>query len=401
MSGQGRGRSGAGGSGAGRSGASRSGTGKTTTGKTAAGKTAASKAGSSRGKASLAAAGLTKTGKPRPGTGGLGRRALEGRGPTPPAEMRPGHPAQRRAAKTGDTAKTGGARTGSGSGPRTAAAPRASDVGPHGTGSARSWTGAARPSDAPARGLGDAPEFVAGRNPVLEGLRASVPAMALYVGPRAQQDERVSEAVKLAAQAGIAVLEAGQAELDRLTGGALHQGLALRVRPYDYAHPDDLPGRAADAGELPLIVALDSVTDPRNLGAIARSAAAFGAHGLVVPSRRGAGVTAGAWKASAGALARVPVARAVNLTRALQSYRDAGIFIAGLDAAGDTEIRDLELATAPLVLAIGSEGRGLSRIVAQACDVLVRIPIAASTESLNAGIAAGIALYEVAAIRSR
>ena len=196
-------------------------------------------------------------------------------------------------------------------------------------------------------------------------------------------------------------VEAGTSELDRLTGGALHQGLALRVRAYDYAHPDDLLARAADAGQLPLIVALDGVTDPRNLGAVARSAGAFGAHGIVVPSRRGAGVTAGAWKASAGALARVPVARAANLARALASYRDAGIFVAGLDAAGDTPVRDLELATAPLALVIGSEGRGLSRIVAQACDVLVRIPIAARTESLNAGVAAGIALYEVAAIRSR
>src|SRR5207248_4396453 len=110
-------------------------------------------------------------------------------------------------------------------------------------------------------------------------------------------DDRVSESVKLAADRGIAVLEAGGAEMDRLTGGALHQGLALRVRPYDYAHPDDLVARAGQAGQLPLIVALDGVTDPRNLGAIARSAAAFGAHGVVVPARRGAGVTAGAWKA--------------------------------------------------------------------------------------------------------
>ena len=242
---------------------------------------------------------------------------------------------------------------------------------------------------------------MAGRNAVVESLRARVPAAALYVGARLARDERVSEAIKLAAERGVPVLEAGAAELDRLTGGALHQGLALRVRAYDYAHPDDLITRAADAGQLPLIAALDGVTDPRNLGAIVRSAAAFGAHGVVVPARRGAGVTAGAWKASAGALARLPVARAANLARALASYRDAGVFVAGLDAAGGTMIRDLDLATAPLVLVTGSEGRGLSRIVAQTCDVLVRIPIAAGTESLNAGVATGIALYEVAAIRSR
>ena len=334
----------------------------------------------------------TKSGKPRPGTGGYGKRALEGKGPTPPAAMRPGHPAQRRAAATSGGSRGRRQDDGSASGgPRR----RRQD-----DGSSSPYASSGPPARA-ARGAGDAAEFVAGRNPVVESLRAGVPSAALYVGARAQHDERISEAIKLAADRRVAVLKAGPAELDRLTGGALHQGLALRVRPYDYAHPDDLLAGAADAGQLPLIVALDGVTDPRNLGAVVRSAAAFGAHGVVVPSRRGAGVTAGAWKASAGALARVPVARAVNLARALQSYRDAGVFVAGLDAAGDTEIRDLELATAPLTLVIGSEGRGLSRIVAQTCDVLVRIPIAARTESLNAGVAAGIALYEVATVRSR
>jgi 23S rRNA (guanosine2251-2'-O)-methyltransferase len=321
-----------------------------------------------------AAASRTKSGKPRPGTGGQGRRKLEGKGPTPPAAQRTGHPAQRRAAAAAKAAAA----------PGTAGTP-----------------GRQGPPSGRARGSGDAAEYVAGRNPVVESLRAGVPAAVLYVGARVQHDERIAEAIQLAAGRGVPVLEAGAAELDRLTGGALHQGLALRVRAYDYAHPDDLLARAADAAELPLIAALDGVTDPRNLGAVVRSAAAFGAHGVVVPARRGAGVTAGAWKASAGALARVPVARAANLARALQSYREAGVFVAGLDAAGDTAIRDLDLATAPLVLVIGSEGRGLSRIVAQACDVLVRIPIAARTESLNAGVAAGIALYEVATIRSR
>src|SRR6185437_14972865 len=268
--------------------------------------------------------GKTKKGKPRPGTGGYGRRALEGKGPTPPAAMRPGHPAQRRAA----AAAAGSRRprraddTAPSRGPRRADDPAASRGSRRADGSAGSPSGSS--TRAP-RGAGDAPEFVAGRNPVVESLRAAVPAAALYVGTRVQHDERISEAIKLAANRGVAVLEAGPAELDRLTGGALHQGLALRVRPYDYAHPDDLLTRGADAGQLPLIVALDGITDPRNLGAVARSAGAFGAHGVVVPSRRGAGVTAGAWKASAGALARVPVARAANLARTLASYQDAGV----------------------------------------------------------------------------
>ena len=126
--------------------------------------------------------------------------------------------------------------------------------------------------------------MVAGRNSVVESLRAGIPAMALYVAGRAQEDERVAEAVQLAAEAGIAVLESGLSELDRLTGGAIHQGVALRVRPYEYAHPEDF-SRTTRASSPPLIVALDGVTDPRNLGAVVRSAAAFGATGVVVPSR--------------------------------------------------------------------------------------------------------------------
>jgi 23S rRNA (guanosine2251-2'-O)-methyltransferase len=240
--------------------------------------------------------------------------------------------------------------------------------------------------------------MVAGRNPVVESLRARMPAMALYVTGRAQEDERVAEAVQLAANAGIAVLESSMQELDRLTGNAVHQGVALRVRPYDYAHPEDL--LAERPGETPpLIVALDGVTDPRNLGAVVRSAAAFGADGVLVPSRRSAGVTAGAWKASAGALSRVPVAQAVNLTRTLEAYKQQGLFVAGLDASGETGVHEMTIADGPMVLVVGSEGRGLSRIVAQACDVLVRIPMVSGNESLNAGVAASVALYEIAAVR--
>jgi 23S rRNA (guanosine2251-2'-O)-methyltransferase len=226
-----------------------------------------------------------------------------------------------------------------------------------------------------------------------------VPVIALHVGPRLDADQRISEAISLAAGKGIPVVEAGRAELDRLTGGAIHQGLVLRVRPYSYAHPDDLITRAHDAGQPPLIVALDGVTDPRNLGAIVRSAAAFGGHGVLVPVRRSAGVTAGAWKASAGTLARVPVAQAPNLVRTLAGYQEAGLFVVGLDAAAETPIDQLDLADGPLVLVVGSEGKGLSRLVTEHCDAVARIPIRGAAESLNAGVAAAIALYEVARLR--
>jgi 23S rRNA (guanosine2251-2'-O)-methyltransferase len=311
----------------------------------------------------------SKSGKPRPGTGGYGKRRLEGKGPTPPASMRTGHPAQRAAARKA-----------------------ARENQPQGRRETDS-------SIAPRRDRGgDGPEVVIGRNSVVESLRAGVPATALYIAGRAQSDERVAEAVQIAASTGVPILEAAASELDRLASGGVHQGAVLKVRPYMYSQADDLPSRAVDSP--PLIVALDGVTDPRNLGAVVRSAAAFGAHGVVVPTRRSAGVTAGAWKSSAGALARLPVARVVNLTRALEAYKDQGMFVVGLDAAGEVSVRDMTVADAPLVVVVGSEGRGLSRIVAAACDLLVRIPMSAGNESLNAGIAASITLYEVAAARA-
>ena len=350
-----------------------------------------------------AGGGRTKSGKPRSGTGGYGKRKLEGKGPTPPAEMRPGHPAQRRASAQAKRA-AGGSSAGKGS----STAPGGRGGAP--SGAARSATargaGAARDSRGraagQARGAGSsAAEIVAGRNPVLEALRANVPASALHVGPRLDNDERIGLAVMLAADAGIPVVEAGRAELDRITGGAIHQGLALRIKRYTYADPADLVDVARNAGQQPLIVALDGVTDPRNLGAIARSVAAFSGHGILVPSRRSAGVTAGAWKASAGALARVRVAQTANLTRAVAAYQEDGLFAVGLDASGPTAIGELALADAPLVLVVGSEGKGLSRLLTERCDVVARIPITGPAESLNAGIAASIALYEVTQLRAQ
>lgn len=237
----------------------------------------------------------------------------------------------------------------------------------------------------------EGPEIVTGRNAVVEALRAGIPANTLYVMSGAS-DDRIRESIKLATDAGVALLEAGKTELDRLTDRAVHQGIALQVPEYAYAHPDDLLRRGTPS----LIVALDGVTDPRNLGAVVRSAAAFGAHGVLVPERRAAGVTAGAWKASAGTLTSIPVARATNLVRALKAYQSAGLFVAGLDARGTTGVDSLDASSGPLVLVVGSEGKGLSRLVADTCDVLVNIPMPGKAESLNAGVAASIAMYEIA-----
>jgi 23S rRNA (guanosine2251-2'-O)-methyltransferase len=147
-------------------------------------------------------------------------------------------------------------------------------------------------------------------------------------------------------------------------------------------------------------VALDGITDPRNLGAIIRSVAAFGAHGVILPQRRSVGVTASAWKTSAGAAARIPVALASNLNQAIKEYKQKGLFVIGLDGDGDVSLPNLELADRPLLVIVGSEGKGLSRLVQENCDQVVSIPISAATESLNAGIAASVALYQIAMARS-
>ncbi|WP_409142093.1 23S rRNA (guanosine(2251)-2'-O)-methyltransferase RlmB [Cellulosimicrobium sp. RS] len=313
------------------------------------------------------------------GSGGQRRKGLEGRGPTPKAEDRVYHAAHKR--KVADEKRA----TGRGGTAR-------------GTERAGTSRGGASRGGGP-KGRGSVQEVVAGRNSVLEALRARIPVEVVYLASRLDADDRTREIVDIVAGRGYDLLEVGKPELDRLTDGAVHQGVAIKVPPYEYADVDDLLDAAEESGRPPLVVALDGVTDPRNLGAVLRSAGAFGAHGVLVPERRAAGVTASAWKVSAGAAARVPVARATNLVRALGELKKAGCFVVGLDAGGTTAIGDLELATEPLVVVAGSEGKGLSRLVREACDVVASIPIGSDTESLNAAVATGISLYEVARLR--
>ena len=305
-------------------------------------------AGNSRRRGAVRKPG-TKKG-PTVGSGGNRRRGLEGRGATPPAHMRPNHPAAKRAA-------------------------------------------AKQKSRQPAKKT-DQSEIVLGRNPVVECLRASVPATALYVALGADADERVTESVGRAADSGIPILEVPRADLDRISANGLHQGIALQVPPFVYTHPDDLLAAALESSPA-LLVALDNISDPRNLGAIVRSVSAFGGHGVLIPQRRSAAVTAVAWRTSAGAAARLPVARATNLNRTLRDWAGAGLQVVGLDAEGETLIDAFD-AGGDLVLVVGSEGKGLSRLVRENCDVVLSIPMAGPTESLNAAVAAGVVLAEVA-----
>ncbi|SDC66173.1 23S rRNA (guanosine2251-2'-O)-methyltransferase [Rhodococcus tukisamuensis] len=305
------------------------------------------------------------------GSGGGGRRGLAGRGATPPAVERTKHPAAKRAraaAKAADAGRTGGSA-------------------PRGRG------GSPRKGDA-------GPENVLGRNPVVECLRAGVPATALYVAVGTDSDDRLKESVQLAAEAGISILEVPRGDLDRMSANGLHQGVALQVPPYRYAHPDDLIAEARKHQERPLLVALDNITDPRNLGAVVRSVAAFGGHGVVIPQRRSASVTAVAWRTSAGAAARLPIAQATNLTRTLKDWAAKGVQVVGLDAGGDTTLDEYD-GTGPVVIVVGSEGKGLSRLVRETCDTILSIPMAGPVESLNASVAAGVVLSDIARQRRR
>jgi len=327
----------------------------------------------------------------RVGTGGNGRQALEGKGPTPKAEDRKGHKAFRDKNAAARRANSSAAVTTGRKGEFLAPAAKTAGT-----------AGASRNNGQRVAKAADANEVLSGRNSVVEALRAKVPATALYIASRIEMDDRVKEAITLANHRGIPVSEVTRPEIDRLTGfDSVHQGIALAVPPYNYQHPMELLDKIISRGQKPLLVALDGITDPRNLGAIIRSVAAFGGQGVIVPQRRSTGVTASAWKTSAGAAARIPVALAANLNNSLKEFKKRGVFVVGLDGGGELSLPTFDLGTEPLVLVIGSEGKGLSRLVQENCDAILSIPISSDTESLNAGIAASVALYEVSKRRGR
>ncbi|MCM4077323.1 23S rRNA (guanosine(2251)-2'-O)-methyltransferase RlmB [Paractinoplanes hotanensis] len=349
------------------------------------------------------------------GSGGKNRASLKGRGKTLPADERPWHKGYSGTEKLPD--KT--ARKQDKERRAAAAEGRAPKVGVPGSkdttwgrGGGRAYgkqapqrgkvPGRGGPRVAPGRRSNptkEGPELLLGRNPVVEALRAAVPATALYVAQGIDIDDRINEIIRTAGDRGIPILEIGRNELDRMTGGVLHQGIGLQVPPFAYENFDDLVAAALEQ-TAPLLVALDGVTDPRNVGAVIRSVAAFGGHGVFMTERRAAGITATAWRTSAGAAARVPVSQVVNLTRAIKTAQQAGFTAIGLDADGETDLYNLEAAIGPLLVVVGSEGRGLSRLVGETCDLRVSIPMASDVESLNASVAAAVTLAEVSRRRT-
>ncbi len=288
---------------------------------------------------------------PTGGTGGKNKRRLEGKGPTPKAEDRPYHAAAKRkkAAEKKESPRT---RTGRSEKPKG--------------------------------------EIVSGRNAVLEALRASVPATELIVARSIDVDDRVAEALQLALHHQLPIREVHRAELEGINANS--QGIILAIKPYQYSSFQEIAERA---NHPILIVALDGVTDPRNLGAIVRSAAAFGAAGVVMTERRAAAMTASAWKSSSGAAARLPVAQVTNMARTIEDAKKLGCFVIGLDGESDQTLSGMKVAKENVMVVVGSEGKGLSRLVREKCDLVVSIPMRATTESLNASVATSIALFWV------
>lgn len=296
---------------------------------------------------------IRKSSKKDVGGSGGQKRGLRGKGPTPKAEERVYHAAYKRAQQK-----------------------RRRDSGRH-------------------ERKTDGNELVVGRNPVVECLHAKVPADALIVALGTENDDRLEESVRLANSRGIAIREVPRHELDAMTGNSLHQGVGLVVPPYKYDTVEELIDRIAASGENGLVVCLDNVTDPRNLGAVIRSVAAFGGHGVVIPERRSASVTAVTWRTSAGTAARLQVTRATNMVRSLKQFQKAGYQVVGLDAGGEHTL-DTYDGTTPTVIVVGSEGKGISRLVRETCDTIMSIPMTSWVESLNASVAAGVTLSEFA-----
>ncbi len=238
-------------------------------------------------------------------------------------------------------------------------------------------------------------DLVWGRHAALAALESGRPVHRIWCTSEMRFTPRFLQLLREAKAAGVLVEEVTWARLGQLTAGAVHQGIVLQTAAAETLDLDSLIEGCGGIGEPPLLMALDGITDPQNLGAIARSAEALGAHGLVLPQRRSAGLTGSVAKVAAGALEHLPVARVVNLNRALERLKQEGYRVVGLAAEGSVSLEQAEL-DGPLVIVTGSEGDGLSMLTRRHCDQLVSVPLRGATPSLNASVATALLLYEVA-----
>lgn len=235
-------------------------------------------------------------------------------------------------------------------------------------------------------------EFLVGKNSVMEALRAGRDINKIWINERARGS--MQPVLRLAKRQNVFVQAVPKQKLDQLAGGTNHQSVVASVAAHRYAEMDELFHRAEEKGERPFFVILDEIEDPHNLGAILRTADAAGVHGVIIPKRRSAGLTSVVSKASAGAVEYVPVVRVTNIARTMDELKNQGLWFAGADAAGDQDFRDADF-DMPIGLVIGNEGKGISRLVKEKCDFLVRLPMAGRVSSLNASVAAALLMYEV------
>lgn len=235
-------------------------------------------------------------------------------------------------------------------------------------------------------------QYLAGKHPVLEALRSGRALNKIWLSNQAQRS-LVQPILEEAKDRGVVVQFADKKKLDQLAPNVQHQGVVAQAAAVSYAEVDDLLARARELGEAPLLVLLDEVEDPHNLGSILRTADCTGVHGVIVPKRRSASLTAVVAKTSAGAVEYVPVARVANLAQTIDKLKEEGVWIAGADVAAEQDVFKANL-TGPLAIIIGSEGKGISRLVKEKCDFLIKLPMAGKINSLNASVAAGVILYE-------
>ena len=245
--------------------------------------------------------------------------------------------------------------------------------------------------------LEEADGIIEGRNAVIEALRAGTNIDKIYLA-RGETDAALGHIASTARAKGVVVVEADRRKLDGMSRTHAHQGVIALAAVRAYVDVEDLLALAAELGEPPLLVVCDELSDPHNLGAVIRTAECAGAHGVIIPKRRSAGLTAIVAKTSAGAVSHLPVARVTNLSACLKELKRQGVWVFGADAAGDRVLYDADL-KGPAAIVIGSEGSGMGRLVAETCDFLVRIPMKGKLNSLNASAAAAILLYE--AVRQR
>ena len=243
----------------------------------------------------------------------------------------------------------------------------------------------------------EADGIIEGRNAVIEALRSGTAIDKIYIA-RGETDATLGHIASTAREKGVVVVEADRRKLDGLSRTHAHQGVIAMAAVREYVSVDEILAAAREQGEAPLLVVCDELSDPHNLGAVIRTAECAGAHGVIIPKRRSAGLTAVVAKTSAGAVSHVPVARVANLPSLLKELKKEGIWVFGTAADGDTSLYDADL-KGPAAIVIGSEGDGMGRLVAENCDFKVSIPMRGKLNSLNASAAAAILLYE--AVRQR